>query len=41
MRASICVAVMLAASALLIVAALACVIADRRLLVDFGVDDQK
>jgi predicted MFS family arabinose efflux permease len=34
-------AVMLTASALLIVAALACVIADRRLLVDFGVVDQK
>jgi len=34
-------AVMLTASALLIVAALACVIADRRLLVDFGVADQK
>jgi predicted MFS family arabinose efflux permease len=33
--------VMLTASALLIVAALACVIADRRLLVDFGVVDQK
>jgi len=33
--------VMLTASALLIVAALACVIADRRLLVDFGVADQK
>jgi predicted MFS family arabinose efflux permease len=33
--------VMLIASALLIVAALACVIADRRLLVDFGVADQK
>jgi len=34
-------AVMLTASALLIVTALACVIADRRLLVDFGVADQK
>ena len=34
-------AVMLTASALLIVAALACVIADRRLLVDFGTADQK
>ena len=33
--------VMLTASALLIVAALACVIADRRLLVDFGAADQK
>jgi predicted MFS family arabinose efflux permease len=33
--------VMLTASALLIVAALACVIADRRLLVEFGVADQK
>ena len=32
---------MLTASALLIVAALACVIADRRLLVDFGTADQK
>jgi predicted MFS family arabinose efflux permease len=35
------VAVMLAASALLIVTALACVIADRRLLVDFGGPDLK
>jgi len=35
------VAVMLAASALLIAAALAWVIADRRLLVDFGVADHK
>jgi len=34
-------AAMLTASALLIVAALACVIADRRLLVDFGVADEK